>query len=449
MEKRVLLFLGVLLLGALGATAQKWSHYDDFTVPTVRDVNKDGFGNLYVTTCYEEGWELLCDMYRWNRNDTNWLDTVRGEGAHIDNTFMSDSDPDGNFWLVTPNGMFKYDGIDYSYVKGLPKSDHLPLEMSIDKNGDVWYSGVSGGGSFYTGAWSNGGWNDHSAKFNTDPVDFMKTSPKGLTWVYTTGNLVNATENLEQYSIDLEGRFPFTCVFDTLDRPVIVLPNFGDNSKSNLLRFENGILTPIDHGGLGTGFYQHAIWGSDNNIYVASLGNGIRVIDDEKVVSYTEAEGLPSDTVLDILEDSEGDIWIATAAGIAKLEQGTLKTTTTILGISDIRVQEVIEMARGDLWFGTNKGMFRYQWLFDGLRSEEPSGLEAAVRLQSESKQLQMYTATDASVHYQVVDVKGSVVAEGDFVQQTKRSLTQIPQGVYMVQLTSGQEFYSQRIMIR
>lgn len=450
MKKQLYLLFMLLLIGATTTKAQTWSHYSspsDLVVNDVKDICKDQFGNLYVTTCYPEGWELYCDMPKWNSTLDEWTDTVRGEGAHIDNSFFNDADNQGNFWLVTGNGVFQYDGVDYGYAAGLPKSDHLPLEMSTDKNGTLWYAGVSTGGSFYTGSLIDGSWSDFSEKFNTDPLDFLQTSPKGTTWAYSTDNLVNITDNLQQYSIDLGGRFPFTCIFDSLDRPILVVPNFSGGVENNLLLFDDGILKPLDYSGLGSGFYQHAIRATDNTIYVASLGQGMRLVDDEKVTTYTEADGLPSDTVLHIMEDSEGLIWLATAEGVATLSNGVVTAITTIEGISDIRVQEILEMERGDLWFATNKGLFRYEWLFEGVPSSKDPLNTSATYLPS-SLQLQLRSAINASMVYQIIDVQGRTVAEGSFVQRKDVPVSYLEKGVYMVRFSLGDRQQSQRVLV-
>lgn len=450
MKKGIYLLCFLLPTCIAVSNAQIWSHYaspDRLVNNDVKDLCIDQFGNLYATTCYDVGWEIYCDMPRWNGNTDTWIDTVTGEGAHIDNSFLNHADDQGNFWFITPNGVFQFDGTDYSYAAGLPYSDHLPLEIGADKNGTLWYSGVSSGGSFYVGSLVDGKWNNISSNFNTDPLDFMKTSPKGNTWAYSTGNLVNITDNMDKYSIDLTGRFPYTAIFDTLDRPILVVPNFSGNAENNLLLLDNGVLKPLDHSGLGEGFYQHAILASDNRIYVASLGQGMRVVDDQQVTSYTVKDGLPSDTVLSIIEDSEGLLWVATAAGIATLEKGVFKTYTTIEGISDIRVQEVLEFEKGDLWFATNKGLFRYKWLFE--TTNKPSGhFKTSVLFQRAARKIKLSNTSPAKTQYELLNLQGKVLNEGSFRKTGQIKTGELKPGMYLVRLSYDGFQTTERILI-
>ncbi len=129
---------------------------------------------------------------------------------------------------------------------------------------------------------------------------------------------------------------------------------------------------------------------SDNQVistYTDSRGffwvctsNGLNLMDRHsgRFRVFTEADGLPSNTVLRILEDDKKDLWISTKNGISRLsmsrdrDEGMEAFTFRNYGISDgLQGKEFTETAAlktgdGQLWFGGP----------DGLNAFYPSDIE-------------------------------------------------------------------------
>ena len=70
----------------------------------------------------------------------------------------------------------------------------------------------------------------------------------------------------------------------------------------------------------------------------------------EKIL--TEAEGLASNTVLTIFEDSQGIMWFGTTDGVTRYDGENFKTFTTEDGLSRNTIGLIFEDQRGMLWFG-------------------------------------------------------------------------------------------------
>ena len=164
---------------------------------------------------------------------------------------------------------------------------------------------------------------------------------------------------------------------------------------------------PADPQGLPGNHIQELMVGADNRIWLAVEGGGISVLDaqrrgfrhyrkashpqlasddawafarqgdtvwfgtyegglyalhvDGRIVAYRVADGLPSDTVLELAVDAAGTLWIGTDAGLARLRDGRIERMPLPGEAEPSLVYALV--ARGDgLWVGTAHGV----WHRDG-----------------------------------------------------------------------------------
>jgi ligand-binding sensor domain-containing protein/class 3 adenylate cyclase len=91
---------------------------------------------------------------------------------------------------------------------------------------------------------------------------------------------------------------------------------------------------------------------------------------------WTDREGLPSDTILDVVQDSDGYVWLASYDGLVRFDGESFTVITPQDGGFDGRSARVLELAPdGSLWVGTNTaglyhlkdGIFHHYGLKDGL----------------------------------------------------------------------------------
>ncbi|MCP3961446.1 MAG: hypothetical protein GY719_26680 [bacterium] len=80
---------------------------------------------------------------------------------------------------------------------------------------------------------------------------------------------------------------------------------------------------------------------------------------DDRWTSYTAREGLAAELVWDLHEDRAGGLWIATASGLHRLQDGTIRTYTTRDGLGDDEIVTLGEDLEGNLWVGTGGGLSR------------------------------------------------------------------------------------------
>lgn len=75
---------------------------------------------------------------------------------------------------------------------------------------------------------------------------------------------------------------------------------------------------------------------------------------------YTEENGLPSNSVLDIVQDKEGYIWLATDQGISRFDGTYFKNFTTDDGLPDNEILRLYVDGSGRVWFCNVSGLYGY-----------------------------------------------------------------------------------------
>lgn len=100
-------------------------------------------------------------------------------------------------------------------------------------------------------------------------------------------------------------------------------------------------------------------------LWVGTLGGGLRRIDgDQQTLHLTHREGLPSNLIVALAAGPDGVLWVATEAGVTRLEEdeetGTLTLTTlTALDGLALPVRDIAIDAAGTAWVATEHGLFR------------------------------------------------------------------------------------------
>ena len=64
---------------------------------------------------------------------------------------------------------------------------------------------------------------------------------------------------------------------------------------------------------------------SDGSLWVGTIGEGIRRLEGEKMLAITAPDSLPSNTVLNLFEDDEKNLWVGTQAGMVRLTSTPLR----------------------------------------------------------------------------------------------------------------------------
>ena len=101
----------------------------------------------------------------------------------------------------------------------------------------------------------------------------------------------------------------------------------------------------------------------EGNLWVGTNNGGLRRFDrsGKSDTTFTEQNGLPSNSIKSIIQDDRGYLWVGTSAGLSRLDPGqsTFKSYGIYDGLSGYRFNysSAFKTADGELFFGTTKGM--------------------------------------------------------------------------------------------
>ncbi len=200
----------------------------------------------------------------------------------------------------------------------------------------------------------------------TNFVDSMALDSEGMLWVGTDGGIhrldpANPDAQWETYRSEFYSGDP-NSPGGNWSQAIATGPN-GDM----LFAITNGAASYFS-GGTWTVFedvysYDSTAIDSQGNLWIGDDGEGLLVLDTagNQVLAFTSADGLPNDSVRTLLADGDA-MWIGTAAGLAKYENGAL---SVIFGEDDPalpsdNIFKLIKEDNGTLLIGTLSGLVRY-----------------------------------------------------------------------------------------
>lgn len=80
----------------------------------------------------------------------------------------------------------------------------------------------------------------------------------------------------------------------------------------------------------------------------------------EKIRTYTIKDGLPSDRILCMDQDEEGNLWIGTEKGVSKFDGRYFKNYGASNRFTDREVWAILCDTRGSIWCATEDGLYRF-----------------------------------------------------------------------------------------
>ncbi len=257
-------------------------------------------------------------------------------GDYVVETF---EDSKGNLWFGTlAKGVAKYDGNKLTYITtkdGLP-SNRI-TNVIEDKAGNLWLGTGAGLSKFDGKSFINYSEKDGLC---SDMVSFLLIDSKEEFWIGTWGG---------------------ACKFDVTEFENFPLPYPVIENKIN--PDTKDWITSIEEDTKG-------------NIWFGRDGYGACKFDGNSFVHYTTKEGLNSNNVQSIAVDNEGGIWIGTRVaekdnedtntrtgngGLNKLDGDKLVHFSEIDGLSESDVFTIFKAKSNDLWISTTSyGVYRF-----------------------------------------------------------------------------------------
>jgi ligand-binding sensor domain-containing protein/serine phosphatase RsbU (regulator of sigma subunit) len=344
-------------------------------------------------------------------------------------------DREGNIWIGTnQNGVSCFRGKTFkAYLRSQNGLNNQIGAVLEDKKGNFWFG--SNNALYKMTAGSN---ETQRIELNSSGEDFEVTSlledSKGYIWVGTWGAGIQIIEPNGSISPFL-GKIPFSepvtfteqyiyglklgpdariwitmlrglSVFDysinsirtytrregLTDQSTTGITIDGDGriwvgtSSGGVLKYENGVITPIKNGALGI---YPAISSLTNdykgNIWIGTEGGGIFYGNGELFKQVTINEGLPSNYVSLIELDSKGYAWIGTNKGICRFhpDSGVVRILDKIDKTARIETKPnaVTRDRAGNMWFGTINGALSCSIFEDNSNQIESVTVITAVKV--------------------------------------------------------------------
>ncbi|MBI4646897.1 MAG: PAS domain S-box protein [Bacteroidia bacterium] len=122
------------------------------------------------------------------------------------------------------------------------------------------------------------------------------------------------------------------------------------------LGFHGEILVGTDNDDLSNTIIYDIFIDSKDNVWIATFGSGVFCLKDNKLIHYNTDNGLLTNIVRAVVEDTTGKIWIGTEVGLNYLENGKIcEFNPKNRGISTIKSALITKS--GELWIGYQYGI--------------------------------------------------------------------------------------------
>lgn len=122
----------------------------------------------------------------------------------------------------------------------------------------------------------------------------------------------------------------------------------------DIIKYDGEIFTNLP---LEVGFESidafDALEDTKGNIWIASTHYGVFCFDGTSFTNFTTDDGLAHNRTMDIYEDKTGNIWFATMGGVSCFNGTSFRNFTTNDGMTHNDINTIIEDKTGNFWFGT------------------------------------------------------------------------------------------------
>lgn len=282
------------------------------------------------------------------------------------------TDREGGIWIGTNFGGISYfPSRNNTFEQFIPVSKKNSIsskrfrEIHEDKKGNIWIGSEDAGIDMFNPATMTFS-QIHNLQYKKTLGLFVQDSKvwvgyfkNGLDIIHTDHN--NSVEHFNGKKLGLNEASIYTICEDRFGK--IWLGN-----AWGVFVAEKGTMKFTRMDCFGLIFTYDIIEDSEGYIWIATMGSGVFQYDQRKkkmthYISNNKINSLSSNSVSSITEDHSGKIWFSTdRGGICNFNKRTSSFTSYSIkeGLPDDVAYKIIEDKQNNLWFGTNKGLVRF-----------------------------------------------------------------------------------------
>jgi signal transduction histidine kinase/ligand-binding sensor domain-containing protein/DNA-binding response OmpR family regulator len=363
-----------------------WIGTDGGGIYTLENNEKPIFRPLWGQTSLSKPSSTAISVLYKDRQGTKWIGTLRGGLNCISNSqrpfksldhdpldknslvgnFVSvfEEDNEGRLWIGTDgNGISiwnrKLNKFTNLNQQNSQLANNLVTFIKRTSDGKMWVATYGGGVNLYdnkTGSFTNYLCINEEARLNESNVWTLYEDKNRTLWAGTiTGSLYRFNSANNRFEI-----------FDTKLSDILSLT---EDSEGNFWGGNFESLIKIDRTNK-----RHEFYNAENpvrfihedkkgNLWAASEGSGLLLFDKKtkKFRAFTEEEGLSNNSVLNILEDNNGNLWLSTFNGLSRLHIATHQVKKFFqsdgLQSNQFNYNAAFAAPSGEFFFGGLKGM--------------------------------------------------------------------------------------------
>jgi signal transduction histidine kinase/ligand-binding sensor domain-containing protein len=99
----------------------------------------------------------------------------------------------------------------------------------------------------------------------------------------------------------------------------------------------------------------------DGGLWIGTHERGLLHVHQGRTDVFTKADGLSGDISCSIFEDREGNVWVASTAGLDRFRELPVTTISTKQGLSSDQTNSVIAATDGSIWAAAHNGLTRWK----------------------------------------------------------------------------------------
>ncbi len=253
---------------------------------------------------------------------------------------------DGSLWVGTTfNGLFRLkDGkiLIYGPAQGFPERQIFGLFES--REGEIWIGTSNGLFKYSQGKFAG-------VPIQPNYITSITGDREGRVWVGTHAgvHIFQGDRQVQVIDIpDIQGAYRNLITALFMDRQ----GNMWIGTHGGLARWADGALRGYAMAESLSDPHITAICEDrDNNLWVGTNKGGLNRLSNGRWTAFTVDQGLSSNQVLSIFEDQEGSLWVSTLEGLNRFKNANLTPFTTKEGLSNDVISSVVETPDGSLYF--------------------------------------------------------------------------------------------------